>query len=311
MDHLVTVVEHVSVSRFVGVAGATLWAYDYLLTCVTEYERIWPTQWSLVKVLFLTVRYIAVPYIALSMYFVIPNLPAGYPSLTLMSSCRFYSIAVLVFRILELGSQSCLVVIRVRALYGGRLWVTWALYSAFVLTHATTITLSLSSVLETYSSLGYSLIFHVCVANITKFAKFVYFIEIPLEILLLAMQLVHYWRLSRALAPVQPSHLLKTLYTDGVIYFAGTVTLRLWAGLVVIFLDPTYWYMTVILELALSSAFVSRMVLHLNQVAFQVPKGNTLPSNGISTLQLVEPQPPVDLWMEMKFQPSRQSHDDP
>lgn len=304
MDHLVTVVEHVSVSRFVGVAGATLWAYDYLLTCVTEYKRIWPTQWSLVKVLFLTVRYIAVPYIALSMYYLLgPVLSTNF--------CRFYSITVLIFRMLELGSQSCLVVIRVRALYGGRLWVTWVLYSAFALTHATTITLSLSSVLETYSSLGYSLIFHVCVANITKFAKFVYFIEIPLEILLLAMQLVHYWRLSRALAPVQPSHLLKTLYTDGVIYFAGTVTLRLWAGLVVIFLDPTYWFMTVIFELALSSAFVSRMVLHLNQVAFQVPKGNTLPSNGISTLQLVEPQPPVDLWMEMKFQPSRQSHDDP
>ena len=55
-------------------------------------------------------------------------------------------------------------------------------------------------------------------------------LQIPFEILLLGMQLNHYWGMSRAIEPVQLTPLLATLYTDGVIYFVATITVRVWGG---------------------------------------------------------------------------------
>lgn len=55
MERLVTVVDHFTISRLVSVAGATIWAYDYLLTFSDEVARIWPVKWSLVKALYMTV----------------------------------------------------------------------------------------------------------------------------------------------------------------------------------------------------------------------------------------------------------------
>ncbi|CAG8572534.1 3315_t:CDS:2 [Acaulospora colombiana] len=82
----------------------------------------------------------------------------------------------------------------------------------------------------------------------------------------------------------RPRTVSYTLYTDGVLWFLGMIVVRLWAGLTVrtrslypfkvltlclqvIVAPPTYWWMTVTTDVALTSIFVSRMVLHLRVVA--------------------------------------------
>lgn len=78
-----TILDHLALNRFISVVGATLWSYDYLLTCSDEVTWIWPRKCSLAKALYMLVshmsyriaqnnvlqnRYVAVPYIALIMF---------------------------------------------------------------------------------------------------------------------------------------------------------------------------------------------------------------------------------------------------
>ncbi|KIM31597.1 hypothetical protein M408DRAFT_6720 [Serendipita vermifera MAFF 305830] len=288
---LVAVVDHLNVSRLVGVAGATLWLYDYLLTFPTELERIWPTKWNLVKVLFLMnkdlqTRYVPVPYTALLMSCWCLNSPSARfqtnPSLARPTWIR-------IFRTMTL---------RVRALYAGHRWINWALYSAFAVTQITTVVFALYSFISTYSSIKYSPTLRLCLADMPIFARPVYF-----------MLVAHYWRLSRAIAPVQPTPLLMALYRDGVLYFAAAFTLQIWAGLMVVLLDPTFWYLTMALDLSLTSTFISRMVLHLNQVAFQVRKETSTTLHHISTGPQIPFHPPLDSSVEMNPYPYR-PHDE-
>lgn len=299
---LVAVVDHLNVSRLVGVAGATLWLYDYLLTFPTELERIWPTKWNLVKVLFLMTRYVPVPYTALLMSYLLGSGSS-------VQFCHFYSACILVFRTLGLIAQSSVVTLRVRALYAGHRWINWALYSAFAVTQITTVVFALYSFISTYSSIKYSPTLRLCLADMPIFARPVYFMLVPLESLLLVMQVAHYWRLSRAIAPVQPTPLLMALYRDGVLYFAAAFTLQIWAGLMVVLLDPTFWYLTMALDLSLTSTFISRMVLHLNQVAFQVRKETSTTLHHISTGPQIPFHPPLDSSVEMNPYPYR-PHDE-
>ncbi|KIM31599.1 hypothetical protein M408DRAFT_235505 [Serendipita vermifera MAFF 305830] len=69
MDELIPAIAHFNVSRYVSIAGMTLWLYDYLLTSKAEDTRIWLTRWGPVKALYMIARYITVPYIASMMYY--------------------------------------------------------------------------------------------------------------------------------------------------------------------------------------------------------------------------------------------------
>ena len=119
------------------------------------------------------------------------------------------------------------------------------------------------------------------------------------------MQLVHYWRLSRSITPIRPTPLLTALYTDGVLYFIATITVRLWAGFTVVFADPTFWYMTVVIDLATTSTFISRIFLHLAKVSSRSRYGDesTFPSLQTTASfhvgQRTAPAP-ADTWMEME-----------
>ena len=55
MEQLITLVDHMNLNRLISVAGTTIWVYDYALTVSDEYAIIWPTKWSLVKVLYMIV----------------------------------------------------------------------------------------------------------------------------------------------------------------------------------------------------------------------------------------------------------------
>ena len=52
MDIIISALDHIAISRYVAVGGAALWAYEYLITCVDEYTRIWPSKRSVSKVLY-------------------------------------------------------------------------------------------------------------------------------------------------------------------------------------------------------------------------------------------------------------------
>ncbi|KIM24561.1 hypothetical protein M408DRAFT_27028 [Serendipita vermifera MAFF 305830] len=252
MDQLITAFDHLSSSRFVSVAGAAWWAHDYLLTFYEEYTRIWPSKWSFVKFLFFLVRYLSVPYIAISF-------------------CQFFLPAITIVRSMESISETWLVLIRVRALYAGHTWALRVLFIAFIATHFCTLFFGIYTVADIQSSLTYSPFLRVCTTVMPRFARILYFFQIPLEVILLAMLLLHYWRISRVLAPAKPTPLLLTLYIDGALYFAAIVSLHLFGGSVFLFLDPSYWPMTTLVDFTASSTFTSRMVLRLDKVARRGP----------------------------------------
>ncbi|KIM31600.1 hypothetical protein M408DRAFT_327095 [Serendipita vermifera MAFF 305830] len=217
--------------------------------------------------------------------------------------CQVYTVATYIMREFELVAATWLVMIRVRSLYAGHRWAKWLLYTTFVITHLLTAGFGAQSVAEVYSNISYLSFLRVCLSGIPTYTKLIYFFQIPFELLLLAMQLVHYWRLSRMIAPARPTPLLTALYTDGVVYFIATITVRLWAGLVVVFLDPTLWYMTVVIDLSTTSTFISRIFLHLNQVSAKSHCGNMSSVPQFDTTASVQNKPPsipVDSWMEME-----------
>lgn len=297
MDRLATAISNLNTCRYVSVAGTTLWAYDYLLTCKAEVTRIWPAKWSLVKVLFLTTRYIAVPYIAIMMYYLLGP-PVSTPF------CKLTIVIMTIIRPTELITETWLVMIRVRALYIGHARTLWILYGAFIITHTCNIAITIQSMIEVLDNLSYSPFLRLCVAKLPRFAKVFYFIQLPLEFTLLAMQLAHYWNISRALSPVRPTLLLTTLYRDGVIYFMAIVTLRVWAGLVIAILDPSYYYMTMVLDLGLSATFISRLVLHLNKVYLHDRNRAAFSTCGVTTtVSFGMPCQPADRHIEMHPHP--------
>ena len=60
----------VMVDRYTNTAGAVVWFYDYLLTISAEYEHIWMKKWSVVKILYLVVRFPSLLRMHLSRRFV-------------------------------------------------------------------------------------------------------------------------------------------------------------------------------------------------------------------------------------------------
>src|ERR1700742_2869683 len=55
-DYLIGSVDHLSLGRYFGIIGATIWTYDYILTITNEVTLVWSRKFSLVNLLYFTVR---------------------------------------------------------------------------------------------------------------------------------------------------------------------------------------------------------------------------------------------------------------
>ncbi|KIM19378.1 hypothetical protein M408DRAFT_13493, partial [Serendipita vermifera MAFF 305830] len=184
--------------------------------------------------------------------------------------CRFTNVSMSVMRIIEIIAETWIVMIRVRVLYAGHIWALRLLLAAFVITHCVNIFIGIHSMVETYTTTTFSQAVRLCITIKPRFAQAAYFTQLPLEAILLSTLLFHYWKLSRRLAPVKPTPLFLTLYSDGVLYFGAIIAL----------LDMTYWPMTLVIDLTTSSALISRMVIRLNKIANRGPLDDTFLTTG-------------------------------
>ncbi|PVF97308.1 hypothetical protein CPB86DRAFT_815597 [Serendipita vermifera] len=274
MEALYEALAILNIDRYMTVAGATLWTYDYLLMFSTEVTTIWSRRWTLVEYLYLTNRYITPAYlIYVVVYLASPNpyfsktLRSAFPAYGDDQSCQSLELVIFVLREIEMITSTWLVTLRVVILWYNVKVLHWIIWIAFIVMHIANATMGALTVQEPFHHIIYSPILRLCVSEAPKAAVLIYFIQIPYEFFLLALQLFHYWRIRRAISPVKPAPLLQTLYTDGVLWFLGMIVVRLWAGLTVIIAPPTYWWMTVATDVALTSIFISRMVLHLRVIA--------------------------------------------
>jgi hypothetical protein len=55
MDLLVHTVDALALDRYMGVVGATIWAYDYILTISDEVTLVWSRVFSFIKALYFVV----------------------------------------------------------------------------------------------------------------------------------------------------------------------------------------------------------------------------------------------------------------
>lgn len=141
------------------------------------------------------------------------------------------------------------------------------------------------------------------------------------------MQLRNYWVLSRAVRSSQLTPLLRALYTEGVLYFVATISVRIWAGLVVspfpsliepflnhlqfAFLDPTYWPMTIVVDLTTGSTFISRIMLHLSKVSSKRDDEFTSIIGTTIALAVDNRRRSSTTWMEMDLPRLRRSIQEP
>ncbi|CAG7853518.1 SubName: Full=Uncharacterized protein {ECO:0000313/EMBL:CCA74187.1} [Serendipita indica DSM 11827] len=272
---LLQIAYNLRISTYFTAASGVLLLYDYLLTLPGEIEHVWSAKLSLPTVLFYVNRYVPMPVLLLGVFHVSPfHAPQ---SLLLFLSY----------------SSSWLLLLRVVALYQGQVILQCILYAAFVLSHTSALVFVVSGLVPNWDAVFYSKILKICSFDDVKYFAGVYFSLIPFEFLLVALQINHLIRHQHLLRPQAATattqtraaaslpHLLRTIYFDGSLYFLVVVALRLSAGFIVAYMGPSLWYMASWTEYSLSSLMVSRLFLHLRQVAARNPE--TLPVTTMAT----------------------------
>ncbi|KAG8688355.1 hypothetical protein FRC08_011481 [Ceratobasidium sp. 394] len=225
---------HVRASRYVSAAGYVLLLYDYFLTLPDEVKLIWPTSWSLVKILFLINRYTVPIFLTVNSWAMsgFSNPPTDTVSIELghawTSIDNDQSSAE--------GISNLLLLLRVHALYGRSRKILILLVIFYILTYA--------SILSTAT---------------------LALVQLGFEIVIFGMTL--YKCLEHAKAQQLHTPLLKTLYRDGFLYFLIIVVIRILNLALWIVAPPSLIYLGLYFIWSLITLLISRLLLNLRNVS--------------------------------------------
>ncbi|PVG03744.1 hypothetical protein CPB86DRAFT_848698, partial [Serendipita vermifera] len=262
-------ISYLQAARYTCAAGGTVLLYDILLTTKDEVRLIWPSRFSLVKVLYFINRYFPVPCLLLGLYRKYCYFRPHYATNTHgFSRCQLSILSQMTGQALALIAATWLLVLRVQALYSGNVCVSIGLYVAFFSTHAITIIISSFVMADMWSSIAYYKGIRLCATKENRLLAVGYFTPVFCETVLVVLQLWHGYRHTRRIRAIRyMAPLLRTLYADGFMYFVVVVSFRLWTAFIFLFADSSLWYISTYLEFGVISTCVSRLVLHLRAAA--------------------------------------------
>ncbi|KAG9125541.1 hypothetical protein FRC07_007193 [Ceratobasidium sp. 392] len=219
---------HVRASRYLSAAGYVLLLYDYFLTLPEEVRLIWPTSWSLVKVLFLINRYSVPIFLTINSW--------------------------------------VLLLLRVHALYGRSRRVLVFLIIFYVLTYVTILSTATLALIRMIPQLAYSPLAGICSISVKPVTlQAVWAAPLGFEIVIFGMTM--YKCLEHAKAQQLHTPLLKTLYRDGFLYFLIIVVIRILNLALWIVAPPSLVYLGLYFIWSLITLLISRLLLNLRNVS--------------------------------------------
>lgn len=258
---VISAVANFRASHYLAVSGVTVLVYDYLLCLPTEIAHVWGSRLSLPITLYYMVRYLPIVWAIVGTYHV--------AAIGTTEFCRVYLPVQMVAQAITYIPATWILCIRVLALYQSSRWLRYLVYGSLCLTHLASLAVGSVAIESISDSISYNRTVRECTSHPPRLLGGSLLVLLPIEILLVFLQLMHSIRHRQFLEHVSGVTLpiLNALYIDGTMYFILVFALRLWAGLMLAIGTDTLFFLPIFAEYAFTSIAISRLFLHLRIVA--------------------------------------------
>ncbi|KAF8599788.1 hypothetical protein BDV93DRAFT_609081 [Ceratobasidium sp. AG-I] len=274
---------NVRASRYLSAAGYVLLLYDYFLTLPDEVRLIWPTDWSLVKILFLINRYTVPVFLTINSW-EMTGFSGPSSDTDPADVCRRWVPIEGYAEIASLGISNFLLLLRVHALYGRSRKVLIILCIFYILTYISILGTATTALIHMIPRLTYSHLAGICSVNEKPVTlQAVWAAPLGFEILVFAMTLRKC--LEHAKSQQLQIPILQTLYRDGFLYFFIIVVTRILNLALWIVAPPSLIYLGLYFIWALVTLLISRLLLNLRNVSSHTQWSAETNVCGLSNMQ--------------------------
>ncbi|KAJ6605403.1 hypothetical protein DFH09DRAFT_1121327 [Mycena vulgaris] len=196
--------------KYAGIASSAILFFDYLLTFDLEMALIWPSRWSISKILFLLSRYLVFVEVPLGYYYV-------FVSDTSLKHCKIINSTVIMTRLAGIAIAEAILLLRTYAISGRErrvLNVFGSIYAIGVSTSIITLSLFIGSSKYAVPPL------HLPGCDLAG-GRFI-FVGIPFIIIVLNESALMSYTIWIGIKTYRHTRnpLIVTMYRDGIIYFA-------------------------------------------------------------------------------------------
>lgn len=241
-----------------NVASITILAFDWLLMLDLEYSLVWKAKWNLTKVVYLLARYLPFIDTSLVMYHQL-----GF-ALSKATCQRVFEATAFMFG-LGMAIVELVFTLRTWAVWSKSTKFTWGLFSAFAAVWSA-ILIILGFYIKSLTHQASPVPRLVgCVVLVSSPILSVGFVLLMVyDACLLILMIV---RGVAAFRSGGDSHLMRVVYSDGIIYYIYVFALSLLNVLVIVKLPSDYETLLLMLERVVHSTLACRVVLHIRQQA--------------------------------------------
>ncbi|KEP46762.1 dephospho-CoA kinase [Rhizoctonia solani 123E] len=257
LHELKVALEHVFISRYMGVAGYALLIYDHILTFPAEVELIWKAdKQNVVTWLFFLNRYIVPIILGVDLYD-----KGGLASHLSIKFCQVWFVIEGYLNVLSFAAVHALVAMRVNAVWGRRKWVTILLWTGGTLYIVGTLSIISPGIFQVLvMKVAPNPIFNVCFGTITTYFWTVWIPPIIFEVIIFTLTIIKAieHRHKNVKTPVA-----YILYRDGFLYFLVIMMCSIFPLIVWLVGPPTLVAMPKYFTQAVVNVMGFRLVLNL------------------------------------------------
>ncbi|CAL1700259.1 unnamed protein product [Somion occarium] len=264
--------EHSRIVAYGHVAAATLLVWDYLLTVDSEVTLMWPSPWSIMKVLFFWTRYLPVLDISLVLFHQLnPTISISTCQVTSKTASWFLLIGIIV-------SEMILVI---------RTWAIWGRSKAIGITLTVCAVLACGSVLYVEKSFLDSLRFFTypsratagCLITTQNSIVAVSFIVVIIFetflLILTSIKGIQHYRLANNRG------LTSVLYRDGILFYVYLFCTSMANFIVILAVPRDLANILVNIQRVLHSCLSARVVLNLREASQQESSTSFISSTSV------------------------------
>ncbi|KAG8954746.1 hypothetical protein FRC04_011179 [Tulasnella sp. 424] len=256
---ILEVAEHITITRYLILAGFIILIYDHFLTLVEEIEFVWRRPKNLISWIFLGNRYMTPVVLAVDIY----DKLGGAKDLS-VAVIVTWVVGELVLHVSSHASIHALVVIRVNALWGNRPMIRWPLYGTWLMYFVLTLSIALAAGIVNIATFRPDPVINICYSIVGNFVFWVWVPPLILEFVLFALTVAKAFQQNRRVISSMP--IAYVLYRDGALYFIVITLCSIFNLIVWKWLPLSYFALAKYFTLGLVNAMASRMVLNLRQL---------------------------------------------
>ncbi|KAI0777635.1 hypothetical protein BD413DRAFT_185228 [Trametes elegans] len=255
-EPLETLLVHSAAVHTMTLVGFTALLYDHLVTFTDEVSLIWRARKGVVSIIFLLNRYCIPVVLALDVYELFGD---GAASIVF---CKAWTVVQSYVTIASYISIHAIVAWRLYAIFNGKTWVAWTLWTAGFLNFAISAGVTTASLIPTIADLRpYH---HACVGSAPSYIWAVWLPSVFFETLLFGLTILAmiYQGQRRSL-----TSLSLLLYRDGMLYFVAVTFCSLFSLMTWALAGPDLLGLARYFALAMVNVAGSRLVLNLKAYA--------------------------------------------